>query len=203
MLSSEPELRRSLNLPESRRGSIPPEKSPERAIHITLPETTQKTTIHHPEDGSISTASSILGLELSSVPTTPTEESTSQRLSRAAWAFRSGSRSRPTSSSGENRMSSTFTRLVRNGDKPASKDATYSAVSLHPLNTTTDAVGDVFSQIAKPGSESPTRTEAKLKQSHSKTRLKSKESKGKLPASGEAQKKKLHKELPDRQCIVM
>lgn len=48
-----------------------------------------------------------------SAPVSPNEESTAQRMSRAAQRFtKSGSRSRPTSSSGENRISSSFTRTI-------------------------------------------------------------------------------------------
>ena len=203
-LSSDLDPRRSLNLPESRRGSIAPERSPERSIHISLPGPVHRSTTN-PEDSSISTASSILTPEASSAPSTPTEKTASQRLCRASWAFRSGSRSRPTSSSGENRKSSTFARLVRNGEKPLSKDMQQSFVSLYPLNTSSDVVVDV-SQTSLSGPESPSKSHGKIQQSHSKTRLKAKEPKGKLH-NGEAehptQKGKLHRELPERQCITM
>lgn len=58
-----------------------------------------------------STASSIVVV---SAPGTPNEEpTTAQRMSRAAQRFtKSGSKSRPTSSSGENRISTTFVRTM-------------------------------------------------------------------------------------------
>ena len=202
-MSADTDPRRSLNLPESRRGSIAPERSPERPIHISIPHTHLRSSVT-PEDSS--TASSIRNLEPSSVPTTPTEETTSQRLSRASWAFRSGSRSRPTSSSGENRKSSTFARLVRSAEKLPSKDVTHSALSLHPLDTSTTDINVDINQIATSDPESPTKSHGKLHQSQSKIRLKSKEQKGKL-LNGDtdylSHKGKLQKELPDRQCVAM
>ncbi|KAG9232767.1 ubiquitin carboxyl-terminal hydrolase-domain-containing protein [Amylocarpus encephaloides] len=78
------EPRRSINLPEDRRGS--------------LAFTEMSTT---------STASIII-----SAPVTPGEETAAQRMSRAAARFtKSASKSRPTSQSGENRLSFTLSRL--------------------------------------------------------------------------------------------
>jgi len=160
----------------------------------------------YPEGSSISTTSSIRTLEASSAPTTPTEETTSQRLSRASWAFRSGNRSRPTSSSGENRKGSTFARLVRSVEKAPSKDVIHSAHSLHPHNNNVNEVVTDIGQITTPDSDIPTRAQGKLQQNQTKMRLKSKERKGDL-SSGEAdhlsRDRRFHKEIPDRQCIAM
>jgi hypothetical protein len=90
--------RQSINLPEDRRGSV------------AFTET------------SIGSAHSISAPEFTSAPATPNEESTAQRLSRAASRFRkSGSKSRPTSSSGENRISATFSRLAARSKEQLNK----------------------------------------------------------------------------------
>ncbi|KAH8682979.1 ubiquitin carboxyl-terminal hydrolase-domain-containing protein [Tricladium varicosporioides] len=77
--------RRSINLPDERRGSL------------AFTET--------------SLASSVT-TSLTSAPVTPSEETTAQRMSRAAQRFtKSANKSRPTSASGENRLSLTLSRL--------------------------------------------------------------------------------------------
>ncbi|KAG9249228.1 ubiquitin carboxyl-terminal hydrolase-domain-containing protein [Calycina marina] len=188
----EPESRRSLNLPESRRGSVAPDSSPERSTNIVMPES-------HPEESSVgSTASSIFTHDVVSAPSTPIEEINSQRLSRAAWAFRSGSRSRPTSSSGGDRISATFSRLVRNGEKQPAKDAVQSALSLQaPLP------GDLVVDTKSVEPDSLPKDQVTPKQ----TRLRSKDPKKRLSANGvfssHGHSGKLQKELPDRQCSVM
>jgi len=78
--------RRSINLPEDRRGSLA-----------------------FTESSLTSAASSI---QVISAPVTPNEETAAQRMSRAAARFtKSGSKSRPTSQSGESRISGAFSRL--------------------------------------------------------------------------------------------
>ncbi|KAH8594807.1 ubiquitin carboxyl-terminal hydrolase-domain-containing protein [Bisporella sp. PMI_857] len=79
--SFEAEPRRSLNMPDDRRSAGYIDSEPENRASVP---------------------------EVKSTPVTPMEETTAQRLSRAASKFRAGSRSRPTSrpgSSGDNRMS--------------------------------------------------------------------------------------------------
>ena len=96
-------VRPSLTLAEERRGSI------------AFTET------------SIGSAHSLSAPEFVSAPATPNEDSTAQRLSRAASRFRkSGSKSRPTSSSGENRIgegriSATFSRLAARSKEQLNK----------------------------------------------------------------------------------
>ena len=111
MLSNPPSVRpsieierlgQSITLPEDRRGSMAS------------------------SDNGLGSAHSTSGPELTSAPVTPNEESTAKRLSRAASRFRKGSRSRPTSSSGENRIaesriSATFSRLAARSKEQLNK----------------------------------------------------------------------------------
>jgi hypothetical protein len=90
-LERPPTPRRSINLPEGRRGSLA-----------------------FTEPGLTSAGSSIHGVPVilaSSAPATPSEESTAQRVSRAASKVLKATKSRPTSQSGEGRMSGAFSRL--------------------------------------------------------------------------------------------
>lgn len=79
--------RRSINLPEDRRGSL------------AFTET--------------SLTSGASSIQVTSAPVTPNEETAAQRMSRAAARFtgKSGSKSRPSSQSGESRISGAFSRL--------------------------------------------------------------------------------------------
>ncbi len=82
-----PTPRRSINLPEDRRGSL-------AFTETSLPSTTSSS------------------IQAVSAPVTPSEETAAQRMSRAASRFtKSGNKSRPTSQSGESRISATFSRL--------------------------------------------------------------------------------------------
>lgn len=88
-----PTPRRSINLPEERRGSLA----------FT--------------EASLNSAGS--SVRVISAPVTPNEETTAQRMSRAASRFsgKSSTKSRPPSQSGESRISSTFSRLILIGSK--------------------------------------------------------------------------------------
>ena len=124
-LSSEIDLsRKSINLPDDRRGSI------------AFTET------------SIGSAHSALVPEIISAPVTPNEESTTQRLSRAASRFRkSGSKSRPSSSSGENRISATFSRLAARSKEQLNKmDITPNKDAIPPVPGT-DVAADLRDPI--------------------------------------------------------
>ena len=194
-LSSEIERpRQSINLPEDRRGST------------AFTET------------SIGSTPSISAPEGTSAPVTPNEESTVQRLSRAASRFRkSGSKSRPTSSSGENRISATFTRLAARSkeqlnkmDISPNKDAILPIPSTDgaadPREPSTVSVEDVA--LKPPVDATPTRKTSKRgrkqeKQEKSKGSDKEKDDhhhhhhkKGKEPDRN-------GKQVPERECIIM
>ena len=86
---------------------------------INLPDTAQEVqairrgSVANTEVSVGSTASFAASTDPTSAPVTPVEESTAQRMSRAAARFtKSANRSRASSQNGENRISSTFARLV-------------------------------------------------------------------------------------------
>lgn len=179
-----------------------------------------------------SAAGSISVPEGRSNPVTPTEETTSQRLSRAASRFKSGSRSRPTSSSGDNRItesriSATFSRIglrskesvnksENNRDSLQTSAIPSTAVSIAPssavsLGTTLDGASEMRdSAIAiddnslKPAEETPKRS----KSMRGRKREKSKEPTGKAEKVEDGDHHHSHKvkggkNVPDRECIIM
>jgi len=116
--------RRSINLPDDRQQILR-----EVAAIITDPEKSERRVSLEERRGSVtfeqtitSAGSSVRIPDITSTPATPLEETTGQRLSRAASKFRSGSKSRPTSSSGENRISSTFSRLAQRSVERLNKE---------------------------------------------------------------------------------
>ena len=192
-LSSELETpRRSINLPDDRRESLA-----------------------YTDSTSTSTTNNIPVPEIASTPATPIEETTAQRLSRAASRFaRSGSRSRPVSSSGEKRISATFSRLAARSKEQLNKSESKlesskeSSVPTTVEITTTDGAADSHDAIGttaeeparKPGEATPERMRGKL----GRKRDKSKDPGEKSGYShGSHFDKGKSKEAPDRECIVM
>jgi hypothetical protein len=188
-LSSEIETpRRSINLPEDRPWS-----------HASADSTTT------------SAAASIPVPEITSTPATPlTEETTAQRLSRAASKFtRSGSRSRPVSSSGEKRISATLSRLTARSkeqlNKPdpklePSKELSSNNAAIPGTDGTADnrdvIVTTTEDLVPKPVHATPDRMRGKL----GRKRDKSKEPRH---VSASHFDKGRMKEAPDRECIIM
>lgn len=188
-LSSEIETpRQSINLPDDRPWSL------------TYADST-----------TTNTAASILTPEIASRPATPpTEGTTAQRLSRAASRFaRSGSRSRPVSSSGEKRISATLSRLTARSkeqlnklepkldpSKELSSNNAAIAVTAGTADNRSVIVTTTEDLVPKSGHTTPDRTRGK----HGRKRGKSKEP-GHVNSS-HFDKGKL-KEAPDRECIVM
>ncbi|KAH6715259.1 ubiquitin C-terminal hydrolase family protein [Leptodontidium sp. MPI-SDFR-AT-0119] len=189
--------RRSINLPEDRseirRGSLA-----------------------FTENSMASTSSSVLG---TSAPVTPIEETTAQRMSRAASRFaKLPNKSRPTSQSGEsrveNRLSSTFSRL----NLMKSKEQLNNIDNVkHSMST-----GDVASEprksitIEEPKSEFKghlTESTPNINRSKSKKEKKRDKSKGPSEKLDDAhQHGHSHKDkgkgkakdgVPDRECIIM
>ncbi|KAL2067894.1 hypothetical protein VTL71DRAFT_15992 [Oculimacula yallundae] len=192
--------RRSINLPEDnsefRRGSL------------AFTETSMA-----------STASSVLG---TSAPVTPIEETTAQRMSRAASRFtKLPNKSRPTSQSGENRVenriSATFSRLnlMKSKEQLSNLDTVR-----HSMST-----NDVISESRKSITIEEPRAELKghltenpppnVDHSKSKKEKKREKSKGpgeKLDGSHHHSHSLSHKEkgkgkakdgIPDRECTIM
>jgi len=148
------------------------------------------------------------------IPATPPEETTAQRLSRAASRFKSSSKSRPTSSSGENResrFSATFSRMAQRSKEQLNKTEG-SKISI-PISThdgaseTRDSAIVIDDTALKPGEESPPK--------RSKSTRGRKRDKSKDPAALKADevenevhhhhghRVKVSRDMPDRQCKIM
>jgi hypothetical protein len=190
-LSSEFDMpRRSINLPEDRRGSLA-----------------------YTDNTVTSTTPSVPVPEITSIPPTPIEETTAKRLSRAASKFaRSGSRSRPVSSSGENRISATFSRMAVRSKEQLNKtevklESTKESVPTTTTISSTEGAGDgrdvIVTTVEEPalssGQTTPNRVRGKL----GRKRDKSKEPGEKSGVHGHRFDKGKGKEVPDRECSVM
>lgn len=191
-LSSEVDMpRRSINLPEDWRESL-------AFTDSTITSTT--TSIPLPE--------------IASTPPTPIEETTAQRLSRAASRFaRSGSRSRPVSSSGESRISATFSRMTaRSKDQlnktdyklePA-KDLATTAATVTSTDGSSDArnvaVTGVEVRQVKHRETTPDRKRGKLGRKRDKN-----QEPGAIPGHvhGNHLDKGKGKDVPERECMIM
>ncbi|KAH7008224.1 ubiquitin carboxyl-terminal hydrolase-domain-containing protein, partial [Ilyonectria destructans] len=127
---------------------------------------------------------------------TPSEESTASRLSRAASRFAKSNRSRPTSQTGENRISFSMTRYV--GLMRPSKEP---LVDTNGLGTSSaNSTGPLTLDASKEGGDSPTQPEPEQPQvhhhhthKHSHKRIRSKEKINKNKNSSQ----------PERECTVM
>lgn len=172
--------RQSLSIQEQRRGSTAP----------------TETSIG-------SAANSIRGADAKSNPVTPIEETTAQRISRAASRFKSGgSRSRPTSASGENRKSMTFSRISLRRDQGSKVDPSRETLSSPPdgASDMRDSAIDIADHSLKPADEP-------LKRGKS-TRGRKREKNGEQTSSDNAHhhlshKVKGSKGVPDRECNIM
>lgn len=127
---------------------------------------------------------------------TPSEESTASRLSRAASRFTKANRSRPTSQTGENRISFSMTRYV--GLMRPSKEP---LVDTNGLGTSSaNSTGPLTLDASKEGDDSPTQPEPEQPQvhhhhthKHSHKRIRSKDKINKNKNSSQ----------PERECTVM
>ncbi|KAK7421785.1 hypothetical protein QQX98_002000 [Neonectria punicea] len=128
---------------------------------------------------------------------TPSEESTSSRLSRAASRFAKANRSRPSSQTGENRISFSMTRYV--GLMRPSKEP---LVDPNGLGTSSaNSTGPLVPETTKEGGDSPVQPESEQPQAHhhhhshkhGHKRLRSKEKINKNKDSAQ----------PERECTVM
>ncbi|KAL1881857.1 hypothetical protein Daus18300_000910 [Diaporthe australafricana] len=128
---------------------------------------------------------------------TPNEESTAQRLSRAAAKF-TKSRSRPTSQAGENRISLSMSRLTFN---KKSKDTLREAAEKYEDGEETPVAAVAPERLSTDGGETGKKEKEHhhLHHHHKKAGTKSKSRGGdKNPEKG-----KNKGEVPDRECIVM
>lgn len=164
-----------------------------------------------PTETSLGSTTSSIHPGAKSNPVTPTEETTAQRLSRAASRFKSGSRSRPSSASGEGRKSMSFSRIgfLNNSKSEQSKENLSSAPSISTSDGTLD-LRDSAIDIAE------LRTVDEIMRRGKSTRGRKRE-KSREPSSSATEngtgdghhhhhlshKGKKSKGIPDRECIVM
>ncbi|KAI1498517.1 ubiquitin carboxyl-terminal hydrolase-domain-containing protein [Biscogniauxia marginata] len=130
--------------------------------------------------------------EAPSPAATPSEESTAQKLTRAAAKFKSGSKSRPTSQAGENRISITMSRL---GLVKPSKEP------LRDRDSASEATGDEIEVVVGNGANGVSGKDSHEKDkdsTHKRGKSKSRPDKEK----GKSKEGKVKGEMPDRECIV-
>lgn len=193
--------RRSLNLPEDRsdyrRGSL-------AFTDNSIP----------------STAGSIAA---TSVPVTPVEETTAQRLSRAASRVtRFPGRSRPSSQGGENKTESRISSTIQRLGMMKSKEQLTKPDGLREFTPVSEPVAEPRKSITiedpkgdqQPEMRSPL-TEISTGINHSKTRKEKKRDRSKGPSEsidsthphslhkGKGKEKHSAKDVPDRECILM
>jgi hypothetical protein len=142
-----------------------------------------------------------------SAPATPSEETAAQRMSRAASKVLKATKSRPSSQSGEGRMSGAFSRL----NLMRSKD------SLNKLSESSKDPALVANSVSDPRTSITIEEVASRPHEVLVDRSKSKKEKKKRDKSqGPSEKTEHHehhhhlhkgkgraKEVPDRECIVM
>jgi hypothetical protein len=186
-LERPPTPRRSINLPEDRRGSLA----------FTEPNLTSAGSSIH--GGSVILATS--------APATPSEETAAQRMSRAASKVFKATKSRPTSQSGEGRMSGAFSKLNLMRSKDSLNKSSENSKDPAPI---TDGAADPRTSITIDEGSRP--HEGLVDRSKSK-----KEKKKRDKSQGPVEKTEHHenhhhnlhrgrgraKDVPDRECIVM
>jgi hypothetical protein len=183
-----PTPRRSINLPEDRRGSLA----------FTEPSLTSAGSSIHGAPVTLAT----------SAPATPSEETAAQRMTRAASkVLKSTTKSRPTSQSGEGRMSGAFSRLNLMRSKDSLNKSSESSKDRPPA---TDGITEPRTSIAvDEGALRP--HEGGVDRSKSK-KEKKKRDKSQGPSETIEHHEHHHhmhkgkgraKDVPDRECSVM
>jgi len=189
--SPSPPPRRSINLPEDRRGSL------------AFTET--------------SLASTTSSIQVISAPVTPNEETAAQRMSRAAARFtKSGSKSRPTSQSGESRISATFSRLNLMRSKDNLNKADAAAKELKEAASKAEAASEPRISItieepeSKPSDQQKStdhtieRSKSKKEKKRDKSRAPSEKADAEHHHSFHKDKTKgRSKDDSDRECVIM
>ncbi|KAK4230429.1 ubiquitin carboxyl-terminal hydrolase 14 [Podospora fimiseda] len=169
-------------------------------------------------ESAAATINSAITPEATSPSTTPQEESTAARLSRAAAKFAKTSKSRPTSQVGEGRLSSTISRLgftrpskdAGNGTSNGSPPTTSSIVSSGADVVVVDEQAVVTEEEDVSGSKKDKEKDGSsshhlhLHSQNKKDRSKSKSrDKDKPEKEGKAKSKDSKSGVPDRECVVM
>lgn len=153
-----------------------------------------------------------------SAPATPNEETTAQRMSRAAKILTKSSRSRPTSQSGEGRMSGAFSRLNLMRSKDSLKVSESSKELAAPRSSIDGIASPRTSITIEDGAHRP-HGDIGIDRSKSK-KEKKKRDKSQAPSSDKSENDEQHshhhshhshkgkgkekaKDVPDRECMVM
>ncbi|KUJ20129.1 cysteine proteinase [Mollisia scopiformis] len=177
----------------------------------------------HTEVSVASLASTASSVQATSAPVTPSEETTAQRFGRAAASMtKFGSKSRPSSQSGENRISATFSRLNLMGTKSKEqlsknemvKDTTKQNVAVpngvaEPRKSIT-----IEDSALRPAPEGLQMTAGNGGISRSKSKKEKKRDKSKGPSEKLEHEHHNHKDkgkgkvkdenkVPDRECTIM
>ncbi|KAH8664088.1 ubiquitin carboxyl-terminal hydrolase-domain-containing protein [Xylariales sp. PMI_506] len=132
---------------------------------------------------------------------TPGEETTAQRLSRAAAKFRGGSKSRPQSQAGEGRISLTMSRLsglVRTSKEPLRDSAFLDVDDDFEIINTNGATSKEVENVDK--DKEKEKEHGKTKEHHFHTHRRGR-SKARLDKGKDKEKLKVH-DVPDRECVV-
>jgi len=175
-------------------------------------------------EGTLSTVPSTVASNFGAIsaPATPMEETTAQRMSRAAQRFtRSGNKSRPTSSSGENRLSSSITRtmnLMKNTNlnrADSSKSDTVAPEAVFPESRRGSIQFTDPPSSARPSFEdNASRPTGESKLGRVRSKRGRGRDKGKEPSEGEARGHRHSRSInrlgkgkdsdgPDRECMIM
>ncbi|KAK7953980.1 hypothetical protein PG996_014866 [Apiospora saccharicola] len=139
-------------------------------------------------------------------PATPADETTAQRLSRAAAKFRTGSKSRPGSQAGENRISLTMSRLsglVRTSKEPLRESAV--ADTDEDFEVVLDANGTTTNLKEKEKEDQKEKDKYKEKDKDKESGHKRGRSKARLDKSKgkEKEQKGKQRDVPERECVLM
>lgn len=193
--SAGPSIRFSSELDRPPRLSLSNEEDGHQMTDLLSPDISRRGSLAFSESAGTPSMTPEYG---ASPAVTPSDESTAQRLSRAAAKFaKASNRSRPTSQAGESRISITISRLNL---KSKSKDALREEVadSLEDGEETPVA-------IVAPERVSMEAVEVvkKEKEHHHHLRRSRQKSKNRASAEKDPEKLKHKGEVPDRECVVM
>ncbi|KAK8034394.1 hypothetical protein PG993_009389 [Apiospora rasikravindrae] len=162
------------------------------------------------ELSSIGPSPAVTPIEESSPAITPADETTAQRLSRAAAKFRTGSKSRPGSQAGENRISLTMSRLsglVRTSKEPLRESAVVDADEDFEVVVDTNGTTTNLKEKEKEDQKEKDKEKEKDKDKetgHKRGRSKARLDKGKgKDKDKDKEQKGKQRDVPERECVLM
>jgi hypothetical protein len=192
--------RRSINLPDDRRdiATLLQEASDKIGPSANLDDRRGSVTF---DESLTSERSSIRVPDITSTPATPTEETTGQRLSRAASKFRTGSKSRPTSSSGDSRISATISRLAQRSREQLQQPSAPNGTAMDSSIAMTDGSADPAERLPS-GAVTPNKGASKGKRPNKgKESIESSENRNQ--EKHEKHKVKVSKDMKPNECSIM